>query len=514
MLSAPRLVLLGKNRQRSGRVTYRPRHSVRKSSAPTYPEPKRVSPKPVKSPSVAHDNIDNRQSAHLDTLGAPTLPIPAIPTAAAHHRILTLFKDRALTGAFALMFSAVMAGVLGFVFWAVTARRQNASALGSASAEVSAIAFLAMVSSSNLTSIFARFLPVAGWQARRLILTCYAGVSLASLVATIIFFMTPLAKGLVIGGAAGRLAFTLCVIVSSVFNIQDGGLIGFGRFELVPVENILVALLRLALLPIAVILFAVQDGILFSWALPMAIAVSIVNVFVVGRLAGRQAKQAPNLPPYRELGRLIAVDSVPTAVYSATGTFLPALVTREFGATEGGYFYVPWIIASMIIVLLSNIAASMVREAIASPKKASSTIHRSIRLGLLVVVVVMAGCLLMSNFVLAPMGSAFADNGAPLLRWIGLATPATAIIVLFWTSCLIQQRPWPAFFINLTTSAAMLASVLELGRGGKIGHIGMIYCIVQWGAATVVAIPTARALRAVQHGTGYRVHERRIRTNG
>lgn len=397
------------------------------------------------------------------------------------------------------MLSAVVAGVLGFVFWTATARHYDASILGKASAEVSAIAFLAMVGGLNLTSMFARFLPVAGWRARRLILTSYGGAGATGLAAAVIFLTTPLAKGLVIGDRPGQLFFILCVMLNSIFNIQDGGLIGFGRFELVPVENIIVALLRLALLPFAALFFSAQTGILWSWALPMAVAVLVVNILVVGPFAGRQAKQNPNLPPLRKLSRLVALGSVTTAVYSATGTFLPALVTRQLGAREGGYFYVPWVIATMISLLLTNITTSMVREAIAAPEKASLSIRRSIGLALLVVTVVMVCCLLMSRFILLPLGPAFAVHGAPLLRWVGLAVPATATIVLFWSVCLVRQRPWPVFALNLTTSAVILLGILKLGRGAEIDHVGMIYCLVQWVAAAIVFIPTVRVLRGIRH---------------
>jgi hypothetical protein len=463
-------------------------------------------PKAVPHPK-ASDDFRDRQWAGLNALLALSdpMPTPAVPTPSRGllpRRIHTLLKDRTLRGALALMLSSVMAGSLGFAFWAVTARNHDASALGSASAEVSAISFLAMVGSLNLSSFFARFLPVAGWGTRRLILTCYGGVGLASLVCAAIFLMTPLANGLVIGGGLGRLAFVLCVILTSVFAIQDGGLIGFGRFELVPIENILVALFRLALLPLMPIFFSMEAGILWSWALPMTVAVLAVNILVVGPFAGGQAKQRPNLPSFGELGRFVAVDSVSIAVYSATATFLPALVTRQFGAREGGYFYVPWVIATMIIVLLTNITTSMVREAIVHPRKADFAIRRSLRLILLVVVVLVAGTSLMSRLALAPLGSAFAVHGAPLLRWIGLAAPATAVIVLFWTVCLVRKDPWPTFAINLAMSVGVLGGVLQLGRGTEIARVGMIYCIVQWGAATVVAIPTVRALRVIRHGSG------------
>jgi O-antigen/teichoic acid export membrane protein len=429
------------------------------------------------------------------------IPIPVFsPASAPRPRALALIKDPALRGALALMLSAVAAGGLGFVFWALTVHHQNASAVGAVSAEVSSITFLAIVGSLNLTSIFARFLPVAGWHARRLILISYGGVALAGLLAAVIFLLTPMATGLVLGGGLGRLAFAVCVVLNSIFNIQDGGLVGFGRFSWVPVENILVASARLGLLPLAAMFLSAPIGVLWSWALPMAVAVLLVNVLIVGPLAGRQSKQRPSLPTFGELGRLVAIDSVTTAVYAAVTAFLPALVTHRLGASQGGYFYVPWIITTMVGLLLTSISISMMREAIANPEKADFTIRRSMGLALLVVIVVMTACLFLSRLILAPLGPSFAVHGAPLLHWVGLSVPATAVIVLFWAVCLVRRRPWPVFAVNLTTSGAIVGGVLLMGPGADISRVGMIYCIVQWVAAAVVSLPTVTALRVVRHG--------------
>jgi O-antigen/teichoic acid export membrane protein len=429
------------------------------------------------------------------------IPIPVFsPASATRPRALALIKDPALRGALALMLSAVAAGGLGFVFWALTAHHQNASAVGAVSAEVSSITFLAIVGSLNLTSIFARFLPVAGWHARRLILISYGGVALAGLLAAVIFLLTPMATGLVLGGGLGRLAFAVCVVLNSIFNIQDGGLVGFGRFSWVPVENVLVASARLGLLPLAAMFLSAPIGVLWSWALPMAVAVLLVNVLIVGPLAGRQSKQRPSLPAFGELGRLVAIDSVTTAVYAAVTAFLPALVTHRLGASQGGYFYVPWIITTMVGLLLTSISISMMREAIANPEKADFTIRRSMGLALLVVIVVMTACLFLSRLILAPLGPSFAVHGAPLLHWVGLSVPATAVIVLFWAVCLVRRRPWPVFAVNLTTSGAIVGGVLLMGPGADISRVGMIYCIVQWVAAAVVSLPTVTALRVVRHG--------------
>ena len=375
------------------------------------------------------------------------------------------------------------------------------TAVGSVSAEVSSITFLAAVGSLNLSNIFARFLPVAGGYARRLILMSYGGAALAGLLAAAVFLLTPMATGLVLGGGFGRLAFAACVVLNSVFNNQDGGLIGFGRFGWVPVENVLVALARLVLLPLSAVFFSARISALWSWALPMVVAILVVNVLIVGPLAGREAKQRPRLPPFGELGRLVAIGSVTTAIYAAVSAFLPALVTHQLGPSQGGFFYVPWIIATTVGLLLTNISISMVREVVANLEKADFTIRRSIGLAMLIVIIVMAACLLLARLVLAPLGPSFVVHGAPLSA---MGRPHSACdgrhCFFFWPRAWFVGARWPAFAVNLTTSGAIVGGVLLLGPGADISRVGMIYCIVQWVTAVVVLWPTFTALRAVRHG--------------
>jgi O-antigen/teichoic acid export membrane protein len=430
-----------------------------------------------------------------------TAPSIESHTAAGRPRILSLLKDPAIGGAAVLISSSVVSGVLAFVFWTMAAHQQHAGGLGSASAEISAIMFLANIGSLNLINVFARFLPEAGGAARRLIATSYSATLGVGLLATAIFFVTPLAGPLVASNAASRLGFALCVVLCSIFMVQDGGLVGFGRYGWVLVENILVATVRLALLPLTALFIALHTGLLLSWALPMAGAVLVINAFIFGQLAGREKNQQPRLPTARELGGFVAIDSVTTAVSAAVTAFLPALVTLRLGADEGGYFYVPWMIATMVPQPLSAILISMVREVAARPEKAAATIRRSMVIVLSVVVVAVGGCLLLPSLVLGVLGSNFAVHGDPLLRWIGLSVPAMAINLLFWSTCLVRKRPWPVFAVNLTTSTAIVGGVLTLSVGSSISSVGAIYCMVQWAVALVLIFPTIRAIRILRGPT-------------
>jgi O-antigen/teichoic acid export membrane protein len=152
----------------------------------------------------------------------------------------------------------------------------------------------------------------------------------------------------------------------------------------------------------------------------------------------------------------------------------------------------------MVPIPLQNILISMVREAAARPEKADATIRRSFRIVLLFVVAAMAACSLLPGLVLGSLGPDFVAHGAPLLRWIGLSVPALAINLLYWSTCLVRRRPWPVFAVNLATSSAIVGGVMSLSRGGDISSVGLIYCVVQWAIAAVIAYPTVTALRAIR----------------
>jgi len=409
----------------------------------------------------------------------------------------SLLKDPAIRGALALMFSAGATGVLSYVFWAVTAHRMDAAAVGKISAEVSAITFLATVGSLNLTGIFGRFLPVAGWHARRLVATGYGSAAVAGLVVALIYLTTPLSKGSLIGGSAGTVTFVACVVLNSIFNIQDGGLIGFGRFGWIPVENTTVALVRFGFLPVMAIFLSSQASVLGAWLVPMALAVIVVNIFNLGPLPGRKMRERPKLPRTGSLLHMIAVNAVSSSVTAVVSSFLPAFVAHRLGAAQGGYFYVPWMITTMVALLMMNVTTSMVREVVANPKRAGSAIRRSIGMAALVVVGVMVLCLLLANLILTPLGPAFVTHGAPLMRWVGLTMPATAVIIFFWANCSIYRRPWPSFGLSLFTAIAVFGGILLLPSGSGIASVGMVYCVVQWVAALVAIFPTFNGLRAI-----------------
>src|ERR1700733_1393008 len=424
------------------------------------------------------------------------------PEAGRGPRVLSLLRDPALRSAIALALSALLSGVLGLVFWARAAHYDSVATVGHISAEVSAITFLALIGSLNLMTAFPRFLPEPGWNTRRMLLSSYTASALVGLIAAGIFMLTPLSSALVLDGMAGRLGFTFCVMVNSIFMFQDGALVGFGKAVWVPVENLLVAIARLGLIPViaASAHLPVTASVLWAWAFPTVISVFVVNGFNLGPLARRQSVYQPKLPRINEVLNWVGIEAVTTIVNASVSCFLPALVTWRLGAVQGGYIYVPWTIVTMATVLLTNVFISMVREVITVPERASITIDRSLRLAAAFVVCGVIGCALLGKFILLPLGGGYGENGGSLLRWIGFSFPAIAINLLFVAVCLVKIRPGLIFIANCAVTIGTIGGLMELGHGAGIGSVGFIYCIVQWVVAAAFAIPAVKGILAIRDG--------------
>jgi hypothetical protein len=395
----------------------------------------------------------------------------------------------------ALMLSTVGAGVLTFGFWTVIARTRGAAVLGAASAEIATITFLAGVGSLNMINVFVRFLPQAGHHARRFILISYAAALTAGLLAAVIFLSTSWSRRIVVGGTGGRIAFAFLVVGMSVFMIQDGGLVGFGKYLWVPVENITVGVGRLAALVLVVLVGGGAAALVGAWAAATVAAVLVINMLLIGRLAPTWRGRAVELPRTPVLVRFIAVESVTTAVASSLSAFLPAIVEHVRGAAAAGYFYLPWLITTTVSVLLMSVLISMVRALATTSEGAAQIVRGQLRIVAVVLAGVLVVCCVDPVLVMDILGSSFGHQAGTLLRWVGLSFPGTTVALLYWSFCLIDQRPWPIFAMNVGNAILVISGVVWLGRHSSIADIGMLYCGVQWLIAAAAIVPLVRRLR-------------------
>lgn len=412
---------------------------------------------------------DGHDPAAVGTVEAPVPPDPLVRTAVA------------------LMAATLASAGLTFVFWVVAARWFDPATVGRASAVVSAMTLLSALAQLNLHSLYTRFLPTAGASARRLVLGGQAACAGAAVLTAVGFLALGLGGRELTGRPLTGLLFTVGVLASAIFFVQDGVLAALHRSGAVPVKNALSAAAKLLLLPVLAGT-ATGDGILLAWVLPVVAVTAATHGWIMLRLLPAHPAAPTGTTPAgrRELLGFAAAEYLHGLANNVPAFLPPVLVAGALGDVAAAYFFIPWVIGVSVTTLLWNVVSSFVVAASADGALVREHARRAVALlgtvvGLSVAVLVAAATPLLRVF-----GAGYAEHGATALRVIALSLPFTAIFLLARAFAMLTRRTGRLLALQIVSVPAFVAALW-------------------WGLPQAGGLAPALALLAVQAGLGLAV---------
>jgi O-antigen/teichoic acid export membrane protein len=375
---------------------------------------------------------------------------------------------------YALMANTVVTGLLGLAYWLFAARHYNPADVGRASAAYSALNLIAGITALSLIGAMARFIPQSGTGTGRLIRLGYALSVLSAVIGSVVFLMVAGRPGSsysdLIGWKAG-LIFTVCVIIWSLFTLQDGALVGLRNANWVTLENALFGLAKIALLlPLAVII--PHTGLYVSWMVPAAIAVPLVNTLIFRRLLPRHARKVGDqpAPTRRQVGRFLAGDVSGALMLLATINLLPVLVALFVAPDTNAYFYMAWTIGTTLDLLAANMALSLTVEGAFDPVKLAVHAKAALRKMLIIGAPVALIAALLAPWILGLFGPGYARYGAPILVLLAAATLPRTVTEIYLGALRAQNRT--SFVALVQGLRAVLVLGLALGLTKSMGIVG------------------------------------------
>ena len=324
--------------------------------------------------------------------------------------------------AFALILSTVLTSVLGLVYWAIAARIYPTSDVGLGASLVSTMMFVSTASQLNLRSALFRYLPSAGSGAVRLVSISYLFiVVISALVAIVLSLIGALVGGLpaVVPSPSLVAIFVGSAVIWSLFSFQDHVLTSMRLTVWVPIENVIFAVVKIGLLVVMVGLH--PFGVFVSWILAAVLGVATVSVGLFAVLRRRGRSLPPSSIEPGAVARFAAADYL-SGIFSTAGTsLLPVLVLLQLGSVASAFFYVVWLITSMLRLVPISMFTSLMVEAAnseASFEREGRTMFRRV---LLLVLVPVAVLVLAAPVPLAIFGADYADAGSMPLRLLSAA---------------------------------------------------------------------------------------------
>jgi O-antigen/teichoic acid export membrane protein len=426
----------------------------------------------------------------VPSFDAPTTPIPqAHPVVPEPQGALRGWRAPQHRDGLALVVSSALSSGIGLLYWVVAALLFDQATVGLNSAAISAMTLLGTAAQLNLGNAMLRFVPVAGSSVRALVLRCYL---VAVLAATVVGAAFVLGAGLWapdLLAAVGRPALFAFFVVSTpvwtMFVLQDYVLTAIKRATVVPVENLVFAILKIVLLGVAAWL-AMTSGIAVSWVVSTVLIVGVMTLYLVRVLPARPAATPTGPPPVtvRDVAQFVRSDYAGNVCWLVAVFGLPLVVLALAGPEAAATYGITWQIAFALYLVVNGMGQSLVAHLATDPDGLAAAVRSMVvkALTLLVpaVVVVAPG----SYLLLSVFGSEYAASGSLLLALLALsAIPNVVTQAAVWAAR-VQRRGTVLFGIPAT-----LAVIVIAGTALLMPSLGVTGAGVAWlGAQTLVAV--------------------------
>ena len=407
------------------------------------------------------------------------------------HFSIPLFRN-----AYFLILSSGIMSVLGFPFWVIAARRYSPETVGIASTIIAAMMLVSSISQLGLGPILVRYLPGAGTRTLRLVLWSYSAATGVSVIVAVVAAATapvwspPLA--FLSHDTRWFALFVSSVVAWTIFGLQDEVLVGLRQTRWIPIENAVFAVAKLGLVAALAGIYR-RAGIVVAWILPGMVLMLPVNVAILARFIPRQLASDPGTSRWHatDMRRVIVGNYLGTLLSSLVSVLMPILVTKELGARETAYFFLPWTIAFALCLVTSALTTSLVVEVAAAESSMREQTRQALRANLRVLVPAVLFLALLAPYVLRLLGSGYAERGTLLLRLLLLGTIPNAVATVGLTVGRIRHDGR-----LLARVQGVVAVVSILGGALLLPVTGINGAGVAWLTSQVLAVGmVARPLR-------------------
>ncbi len=398
----------------------------------------------------------------------------------------------------ALVLSNGLTSAVGLAYWVLAARLFPPAVVGVNSVAISTMMLLGGVAQLNMTYALLRFVPVAGAVARRLVVGGYLVGGVAAALAGAVFALGADLWATELLDVAGHLPLVVFFVIAtplwSIFVIQDFVLTGIRRAALVPVENLVFSVLKIALLLLAAVV-AVPGGIALSWVLSVALIVVGVNGWLLVRGLPRHGVEAAERAVPITLGgiaRFVRADYAGAVFWQIALFGLPVLVLGRLGAEAAAVYGIVWTIAQALYTVSSSMGQSMVAHSSAADPSAVDAARRAMMRRAFTLVTPVAVVLAVASYrVLSVFGVQYAREGSLTLVLLALSAVPNVVTASTVNAARVRQRMGVLFGVPATVAVLVIAASWLFMPYLGIAAVGAAWLAAQTVIAGGILVATA-----------------------
>jgi len=419
------------------------------------------------------------------------------------HTLLTIgqikhkIKDSLYRNSIFLMLNTVVTAGLGFFFWMVVARFYTEAEVGLGAAIISTISLLTLLSKPGTDVALIYFLPKTE-KSVDMINTCFTLSGIISLIVAAVFIagldLWSPALGFIRENAIFLLTFIFFVFLWTLSGLMGYIFIARRKAQFVLLKDTIFSLLKIPL-PILLAPFFHAFGIVGSWGVAVGVAFVISFFFF---MPGAQNHYCPavklNLDIIKDIWRYSAANYLANLLIASPALILPIMVVNLIGAAQNAYFYVAWMIASLLFAVPIAISQSLFAEGSHFEDRLRINVRKSIKFTFLLLIPTIIILFLLGKWLLLLFGTSYSTNGLMLLWILSLSSLFVGINSIYISILRIKNRIMELVFISgFITTTVLLGSYFIMPSAGIVS-IGYIWFVIQ-AAVSIYVIVSMKTLQ-------------------
>jgi O-antigen/teichoic acid export membrane protein len=265
---------------------------------------------------------------------------------------------------------------------------------------------------------------------------------------------------------------------------MDSTFIARRRASFVLSKNTIYSVLKIPL-PILFVLFFRTFGIVASWGIAIAVALA-VSIFLFLTRLQKPYKPVPALKSglIKDMWQYSGGNYLTNLLSASPALILPLMVVNLLGAETNAYFYVAWMIASLLSAIPAAVSQSLFAEGSHFEDKLRENVTKSLKFTFLLLIPAVVVLILVGKWLLLAFGQSYSLNALKLLWILSLSSFPLAINHIYTSILRVKARLKELMAIwGFIALSVLLASYLIMPTTGIMG-IGYAWL----GARAAVAI--------------------------
>lgn len=395
-------------------------------------------------------------------------------------RLISHLREPLLKNAITLILTSVSSAGFGFIFWMLTAKLYPETDVGIASALISSISLLVLLSRFGLDFSIIRFFPTNDrsriFSTSVIATTFFAVIFGAIFIASVDVFSPELH---LLKSPQNAMFFLLVLAVNSVIVLTGTSFIAIRKTEFYLIQNVILGSKIFFIIPLAAFgavgIFG-AIGISFILALLVALVIlmrlGIRPMFVVDR-------SFLNETFHFSVGNYLA-----GTFMTAPNMILPIMALNMLGSEKLAYYYIVFAITSLLFMIPISIGTSLFVEG-SHGEALKKTVLKSLAAAFSLLIPAVFILYLGGGWLLNIIGESYSENGLELLRIMVFASFFMAVTSIYFSVKRIQKD------VKGLVILSGVIFVLLVGLGYMFmltfGMVGLGYAwVVSYGFSAVI----------------------------